>query len=516
MYKLIIIDDEAVIRNGLKKFVDWEGLGIKVVELFEDGKEAIEFLKSNDVDIVLTDIKMNEMSGLDVAKFVYETKPITKTVILSGYKEFDYARKAIEFKVQHYLLKPTNFPNIHKVFKAIVSELDVESETSSIVPMLRAQYINDICMGGIQSRQIIEKRGSLLGFDETMSQPCALLVYTINEFDSFLENVWGYGRERLNIALSNLLGSREYDVIFHSVYNDGNEFYVFAYQRQNTLMKFEDLVNQELMKAIINTRTLLGIDLIIKCLDFSNNFIEFANKQEIISSPLDSDDINPKIEVDVETYRTIIRKYKLFYSKLNEGDEEAVGELTETLFTQLKSLHLDFAKKIIIDLFASLSDKFSRIDMDIVTMTQGSLNYSTIMRMKELREIEDKCRFWLGEMLKVIKNQSTDSSERVVTKAIDYITSNYNKDISLEDIANHVYLNPVYFCRFFKQKTGENFTDFLTKVRMDKAVELIALGQYKTYEISELVGYKNSKYFSRVFRQHTGMSPSEYGKRQGN
>lgn len=159
MYKMIIIDDEAVIRNGLKKFVDWKSLNIHIVALFGDGVEAIEYLKTNDVDIVLSDIKkMNEMSGLDVAKFIYETKPMTKTVLLSGYKEFDYARKAIDYKVVHYLLKPTNFPMVHEVFKEITKELDIEKEEASVLPMIRDQYLNDLLMGGIYRQEIVEKK----------------------------------------------------------------------------------------------------------------------------------------------------------------------------------------------------------------------------------------------------------------------------------------------------------------------------------------------------------------------
>ncbi len=282
--------------------------------MFGDGVEAIEYLKTNDVDIVLSDIKMNEMSGgLDVAKFIYETKPMTKTVLLSGYKEFDYARKAIDYKVVHYLLKPTNFPMVHEVFKEITKELDIEKEEASVLPMIRDQYLNDLLMGGIYRQEIVEKRGQMLGFEGIMKRECAILIYTIKDFDDFIADEWRYGREQLNTALANLFGSDDYRVKFHPIYNDAGNFYVFVHCIKEEHSAFNDLINQELMKVIINAKNILNVDIEVKSIDISTDFTSFTQKQGLIGKHSFDDDINDKLEVDVETYRRISKMYKLFF-----------------------------------------------------------------------------------------------------------------------------------------------------------------------------------------------------------
>jgi len=123
MYDLIIIDDENIIRKGLEELIDWKSIGFRIVATFEDGKEAIEFLKNHHVDVVLTDIRMAEVSGLDVAKYVHDHKPGTKTVIISGYKEFEYAKKAIDYGVEYFLLKPTKFNEFYHTFSELKKSL---------------------------------------------------------------------------------------------------------------------------------------------------------------------------------------------------------------------------------------------------------------------------------------------------------------------------------------------------------------------------------------------------------
>lgn len=515
MYNLIIIDDEAIIRNGLKKFIDWKSMGVEVVELFEDGKEAIEYLKSNDVDIILTDIKMSDMSGLDVAKFVYENKPMTKTVILSGYKEFEYAQKAIEYKVQHYLLKPTNFSKINEVFPKIIEELDSERQTETIMPLLINQYINDLSFGAINKKENVYKRGKLLGFESVLEHHCALIVCSILDFNRFLESNWSYGREQFNMALENFFTSKGGDINFHSMFNDDEQFYVFAYVKEDDTKNFVKEINRKISEIADSVRAFLGLELHVEKLDTFKNFYDLSSSNEKIFYNTTNNDSNNALNISVKVYRKIIRQYKLFFSKLNECEKEELVSLVDSLFLQLEDTNIEFSKKVIIDLFANLSDKLSTIDMDIVAMTGGNMNYNKIIGMENIEQLHEYCHHMFDLMVCYIEDHRSESSERVIEKAIRYINDNYNKDISLEDVANHVFLNSVYFCRFFKQKTNETFTDYLTRIRVRRAMELIDQGIYKTYETSERVGYKSSKYFSRVFKQHTGMSPSEYRKRQG-
>ena len=125
MYKLIIADDEQAIRRGMCRYINWAQMGFEVVADFEDGAEVIDYLREHPADAVLTDIRMADVTGLDVARFVWERRLPVRVVIISGYRDFDYARQAVEYSVEHYLLKPLQMDEVQKVFSRIREELDI-------------------------------------------------------------------------------------------------------------------------------------------------------------------------------------------------------------------------------------------------------------------------------------------------------------------------------------------------------------------------------------------------------
>ena len=173
MYKLIIVDDEKVIRKGIRDYIDWGSMGFEVADIFEDGKEAIEYLGSHMVDVVLTDIEMAEVSGLEMAKYIKNNHLSQRVVIISGYKEFEYARKAVEYGVEHYLLKPIRMEEVQKVFTKIAEELDISKEEekkklsarqdfTEVLPELREQFWISLLVGALRCRECIVKRKNVL------------------------------------------------------------------------------------------------------------------------------------------------------------------------------------------------------------------------------------------------------------------------------------------------------------------------------------------------------------------
>ncbi|WP_113672277.1 response regulator transcription factor [Vallitalea guaymasensis] len=512
MYDLIIVDDEEIIRNGLKRFIDWDSLNIKVVELFEDGKEAIDYLINNDVDIVLTDIKMADKTGLDIAKYLYDCKPYIKTVLISGYKEFEYAKKAIELNVENYVLKPTNFQQVNDVFKEVVQKLDKERKFQKQLPLLKTQFINDLIYGAVKKEQDIVNRARLVDFADKIYHECAYLEFSIINNQAFLDNNWNYGKERLNTAINNFFVSKKNKIIYCPLFSEDDNFVIFAYSKVKEENNFLEILNIEVENICKSIKGFMDLNLEISHIDNFETFFELAefNKKVHINEELGDGSNN--LNINVVEYKKIVQKYKLFFSKINEGNISELESLNQTLFEQLSNQSIQFSQKVIIDLFANLSNKFSQLELDIIKITNGKVNYNYILKINSIKELQQYCLEIFTDLVNFIAKNKDQSAEKVIEKAIAYIDEKFYLDISLEDVANHVFLNSVYFCRYFKQKTGETFTDYLTKVRMEEAIKLINKAKYKTYEISNMVGYKSSKYFSRVFKQYTGLSPSEYGK----
>ena len=424
MYSVILVDDEEIIRRGMTIIINNQIQGFNIVETFEDGKEAIEFLAENNVDVVLTDINMTDISGLELAKYIYENKPETKTIIISGYKEFEYAKKAIEYNVQHYLLKPTKPEELEKVLTDVKEKLDEEKNIKlfnmknkekyeDLLSVLSQQFFTELILREMRDRKEISEKIELLSLDINIDKDfCHLISVTIDDYDEYLNHEWKHGKERLNMAICNLVCSHKGTVEIYTAFIQKNQIFFVAI---DCISQNEDLSQQ----------------LVYKYLNQTENYmvLHFNLKVEI------------KIEKSFSNILSLgVHNYKHFDNKLH-GES---GISTDLLLNNIK--------------------------------------------------IDEK------------------SEEIIILKAKKYIDSNWNKDISLTDVAEHVFLNPAYFSRLFKQLTAENFIDYIIKIRIEKAIELMKEHKYKIYEISDKIGYKSSKYFTKIFKENTGYSPAEYSR----
>lgn len=281
-YTVIIVDDEESIRHGMVHYVDWKAMGFIVEQAFEDGRDALEYLGNHSVDVVLTDIKMADISGLKLSEYLYKNHPETAIIIMSGYRDFEYAKQAITYNARDYLLKPVEIDQLKRTFSTLHAE-------------------------------ITERK-----------------------------------------SLSNL---------------------------KQLLPMYDELL------------------------------------------------------------------FKSLVEKKPESDHEL-----EILITDL---------------------------------------------IKSGDTIEQE-------------TTKDDYIQAIIQKACSYIDNNLSRDISLEDVANHVHLSSVYFSRFFKEHNGKNFIIYLTEVRMQRAKELLDSREHRIQDISIMVGYQSSKYFTRVFKKRYGVTPTEH------
>jgi YesN/AraC family two-component response regulator len=206
----------------------------------------------------------------------------------------------------------------------------------------------------------------------------------------------------------------------------------------------------------------------------------------------------------------LIEQRKMFKASILSGDASAVFSLLNNMIDKLKLYPTSSIHNFIINLFMDLFNSLSTIDISIRKVRQEKFDYSKLVQTVNIEGIKQ----WAREMSAIIMEQilpDTENSNKLfVTKALEYIRERFNQDLSLDEVASHVYLNPAYFCRLFKQETGENIINYLIKIRMINAIEIMRSSNHKISEIGILVGYKNSKYFSRVFKNYTGCTPSNY------
>lgn len=523
LYKVVIADDEDIMREGLANFVDWEAMGFELVAQFEDGKEALGYIEDYPVDIVFTDIKMTVVSGLELAKYVYENKLPVKVILVSGYKDFEYARQAVRFNVVDYVIKPISIKEIKEIFKKIKTVLDEEmlsreKEQESgekyleMVSILKDQFINDLVLGVFRSREEIEKRVGLLGLDIDVDKSrCGLLQMDVENYRMLLNERWKHGEEAINTAIQNLILSEDSSFLYFTFYKEPGKWYLLAVDlTQSDEKEFADKLNYDMKKYKVDAKEVLKAEVTGEILSIYDNLYTFAISAADRNRWLANEEIYSGEEEQKEYLNKALDKQKILMSCMNDGDFEAVKGIFEGLVAELKAVDISFARRFTADLFELILDKLKESEEVVYSAVTSLFSCEEI---KRLTDIEDIKRFGLTILEKItglLKKNAALMQGNVVARAKQYIQREYSKDITLNEVANYVFLNPAYLSRLFKEQTGENFVDYLIQVRMRAAGELLKNPAFKVYEVGSMIGYSSTKYFFKIFKKVYGCTPNEY------
>ncbi|MCK9478716.1 MAG: response regulator [Firmicutes bacterium] len=494
MFKVIVVDDEFNIREGIKKFIETNLTGFEVTHTASDGRGAIDILKKEHVDVVITDIKMSSLSGLDVARYIKQNGLSSKIVLISGYKDFEYAQKAIEYNVEHYLLKPTDFKQMKSVLCAVREQLenerhsfDEKERNRKLLSFFRSEFFIGLAMNAFKSKEEIRNRMQFLDLNVDPEQAnCAVIDIKIEDYDEFLA-AWGRGKEGLNNAIWNIINCADSRWLFYPILildNTIKTICLFADKEQINFYKELCTILEEIKSNLFDYFSMQVNYTVLKTF---KGIYELAGA---VAYPKDGDANGEKLK--------LLRAYML------SGDGEKALNLFSAFFEQMRQSDADNLKANLLKwfelllkgVFAAPEPAEVGIGLRKISDSEG---YSEMRKQAE-ELISDIC---------MMAGEKDNQVESVIRQAKNFIDENYMRDISLDDVANTVYLSPIYFSRFFKTHTGETFTDYLIGVRMKHAIELLSNTDYTINEISVRVGY-NSRYFNRIFKKYTGFTPREY------
>lgn len=515
-YKLVIIDDEDIIRNGLQNVVNWTSLGFEVAADMGDGRDAIEYIQKNHVDVVLTDIKMTFVSGLELARYIFENKPEIQVIIISGYKEFDFAKQAMSYNVSHYLLKPIEYDELVKVFDNVRNQLDrehiekqrldhVRRQHAELIPFAQQQFFTDIIMGALQNKSMICDRLRLVDLDiDAEHWRCCMLTVSILDMEQLLKGNTDSNKDLAFMELCNIINQVECGIKYISIYNEPDRIHVIAtaldVMAEESFRKFMDMYASKLVE---NVKAILNISISVDINRVSRNLCEMA------ANAASADHIHHSNE-----YERLVVQQKILLSYIRTGSLEEACNIFDNIVNKPKLLEYDMLKNFFASLFVMIDNLLKEVGFDLFSATKGNFNYKKIFNSTSGAEIIPWIKDNLILVIKHIREHEGASEEQIVAKAKEYILGAYSKEISLEDVSEHIHLSSGYFSKLFKQYTGETYIDYLIRVRMEKAKELLETTVYKTFVIGEAVGYPNTRYFLRLFKKYTGLTPSEYRKQK--
>ena len=477
MFKVLIAEDEPPIMRMIKSTLESVDSDFKVTECCINGKNAVEKLKNEDFDIVITDIKMPIMTGIELAGWIYQNKPDTKVIIVSGYSDFEYARKALEYKVFDYLLKPISKDKVSELTQRIKSEIADKNkmfdENNTIVILACAGayllYGSEVLLPG-------ERFWTDSGIDTFMDN----LLTTSEEYIFFNSNMLS---ERLMVITAETEERQE--ALIHKIYDEfstKNLPMTIVYQK-GVLFKDTGKYFSKLREQLILNKSQL-----LCCNSLSDSY-------EDISQPYSKADVD-----------------SIAFAIKNRNNDELKNKLTAVMNNMMSS-----------DCTQEEINGFLNIILDTYT-----LNYPNHMKRKNTsvkKEFVNALASFVSydafiddiiSILATLRNDKRDPDryEQLANEVEEYLINNYNKNITSDVLSKEFGFVPSYISRLFKRQKGVSPNEYVTKYRIEKAKKLIEENNdLRIKDIADAVGFKESYYFSKTFKRETGMWPTEYSAR---
>jgi two-component system, response regulator YesN len=510
-YKVFFVEDEIVTREGIRDKVDWRGHGFEFCGEAPDGEIALPLLQTVQPDVLITDIKMPFMDGLELSRIVHERMPSTKIVILSGHDEFEYAQKAIKLGVTEYLLKPVTVQDLHRALQQVAVELDHERQAQEDLLRLRSQVeetraslrqrlLLDLIVGAMSSAQAIEQAEEL-GLD-LVAPAYLVVVIKIEPNDPAAQ--FDYQRyARTCNALSHLF---EHDPAVFLVKKDLEEIVlVVKGESSEALVEKHVWLRGQIEQQASRTECQLVMGSGTpkrRITDICASFVEALTSLQS-AAPHNGNGV-AKAEL-LKINKSAVESY------LKCGVREDLDEFFDTFIWPLGETVLESAivrHYILMDVVLTAAKFVSELGGN---SDQVIPDLDLIEDIRTGEQIREQVRSVLLAALAFRDSQVTSQYAAMVQQASAYIDSRYaDANLSLAQVASQAHLSPSYFCTVFSQEMGKTFKEYLTEIRMQRARELLRSTALKSFEIADQVGYSDAHYFSYVFRKHTGQSPTEY------
>jgi len=495
--KVLIADDEAPIRDWIEYCIMQSGLPYSIVGLAANGSEALEFFIKSNPDVIITDIRMPIMDGIELIKEAKRLKQSVKTVILTCYSDFEYVRNALKCGADEYILKSEISKSImYDLLKGIADKIERKDITATLNEsklLSRDLYLRSILTGGsnsdvteltLQSYGIPLKEGSFFSA-------------AVKPFDSIHDR----DIEQKLYDFANNFTYFPYDTnIFILIVN--TEYNPSELHQIDKINKFATYLRKYVGGTIGISKIYDRLSQLGEAMNESLIYLNqgFYNGEGSVNIAL----LSPVIQnASEQEEKFLILKRAVQSGGLREALEEIENHLE--YIASIKMPDIKFLKQRYQNIVGFLYAKFAKETEDNAYLNEIIKEIDRCMSFKAFRDI---LRNFADLMIE--HTESNKSYSVYIAKALEYINNNYDTIGGLTDVAKVVQLSAEYFSRLFKEETGCNFNTYLTSVRMKKAMQLLQTTTMRIYEVSEAVGYQNLSYFSRVFKKYYGANPFDY------
>ena len=527
-YKVLVADDEEEILQSICRKIKWEKYGFEVVETFSNGREVMEFLETREADIVITDIRMPFMDGIELAKNVNEHYPHIKVIIISGYGEFNYAKEAMSYGVSDYILKPVNAKEIGAVLQKTKEMLDREREVKKNIQLLERQYranlpvirenlLNCIISGDVEREDFKEELENCGITIANASCWVVVLIQIDKENEAIGNEING---QYAFVYIRSLLQERLKDMCSYELfYNRAGECVILGMkapeQFEKILVRLNGIVRES--KRTMGICPVIGVGKIKKSLLGTKASFEEAREALMYREMAKDGEVICMKDIDISERESVLfaeKEREMLFSAIKFGNGDDIRLALQKVYSGIKGMSIsksDWQAWSISVMNAMLLFAQQHRDMTETVFTDGLDCLKILEQYKDIESffgwLEEKC-LCIGIYF---EKKRAHKTRNIIEIAKEHIRKEFgNMEMSLEKVAVEIGLTPTYFSSLFKKETGETFVEYLTRVRLEEAMRMLEETEEKIYIIAERTGYPDARYFSYVFKKKYGISPIQY------
>lgn len=520
MYRVILVDDESIVLEGLQRIIDWKSLGYQIIATADDGSTCLKLLETITPDLIITDIKMRKMDGIELIESIRNMNiDQPKVIFLTGYNEFSYAKEALRYRARNYILKPIVEDELVQSLVQVKKELDKEKSMSSVIDDYRKIHIQSQITGLLEQNTADESLEYLFNnthLDRYDFYRCGIVrIRPAKTNEISLDKVRRTVEERCNEAIDSyglsdriegyLFRIKEHSIGMLLAYHSDYEIHEYIERLSERLKNMLPISTAHHITVSYGKKVKQMVDFHLSyktAIQASKFMIYYDSRTQITYSDIkqytiNKIDYNKLIPVDKLIKAVITNEYDAIYSffSLNfmvfKKDRVSIDDI------------IIFINKIFMDCTKELKEYCPEENY-----SQNDLFYSIKERMPSLsilmKEVLDFA-LWVSDTIKESGKKSTNKDD-----IVDYINAYFRENITLKMIAEKFYVNPVYLGQVLQKKLKIGFKKYLENLRMEESKKLLKTTDKPIYEIAFEVGYNDPEYFSRVFYKAYGVTPSQY------
>jgi|LSQX01.3.fsa_nt_gb two-component system response regulator YesN len=529
MYKAIIVDDESIIRNGIKRHFDWQSHGIEIIADFSDGQKACNYIENNLIDLIVTDVRMPYIDGIELSKKATLLNPAVKIIFISGHAEVNYLKDALKMDAVDYILKPINNNELSAAVTRVVNIMDrernrqaeikkMEARLAQSIPFLQERFLMMLLKEDTSNIEKSMERISFLDIPLNNDDLYCVIVFKVRNLWKKLCNLSEKQRLMFSLqikdACTEILKKYGSSIFFE---NEQDEYVAIYNTRENDfetelLLLVEEIQCEfekeyELMVSIGISELFSGIDQIMNAY---NDAVDSIKNCYLLN---ENSNISVKKYGGTDDTKSIFEWAKnTVYESIKSGDVEQVKRHASQVFASASTLksvddqqnYLTFLLMLPFNLLADLKNKENNFHINIREVLESFLCCSNP------REQEKFILQLYEKVLYLISSKSETRSSLLIKHVKSIIREKFMEQISIASIAESVNLTPTYLCVLFKKETGETINDYITRTRLEHAKKLLCDPTVKSYDVCFKVGYLSPSYFSNLFKKYTGMTPGEF------